>query len=279
MSPIHVSLIIASPFIFRPVVLVMSRPPGVSNSFAPPCSKKFVSHSGWSCPAFRMSPIHLYPLIATHLSPSVAGGVDVSKFICPPYGNSFVSQFGCWCPAVDVSNSIVSLYSNSYVSVAGGVWLSGCGLPVASKVSQLLPSLLHLLSSLRPVSQTWSPSCFLDVSQMRWPKCCLPVAPKLSRLVGESSSCRKMWSPSCLPHVVSQVLSPSCCQRFYTYCVVLHLFRRCGFLDVVSQSGGFGLFSVFLQMWSPCCLLDVSQMWFPSCLTDVVPQLSHRCGS
>ena len=30
-------------------------------------------------------------------------------------------------------------------------------------------------------------------------------------------------------------------------------------------------FPGLLQMWSPCCLLDVSQMWSPSCLPDVVP--------
>ena len=31
-------------------------------------------------------------------------------------------------------------------------------------------------------------------------------------------------------------------------------------------------FPGLLQMWSPCCLLDVSQMWSPSCLPDVVPR-------
>ena len=68
-------------------------------------------------------------------------------------------------------------------SLAGGVRLSGCLLPVAPKVSQLLPSLLHLLSGFPPVSQMWSPSCLLDVSQVRLPRCCLPVASKVSTLV------------------------------------------------------------------------------------------------
>ena len=82
--------------------------------------------------------------------------------------------------STDVSNSSVFPYTPS---LAGGVQLSGCRLPVASKASQLLPSLLHLLSSLPPVSQMWSPSCLLDVSQVRLPRCCLPVASKVSTLV------------------------------------------------------------------------------------------------
>ena len=94
----------------------------------------------------------------------------------------------------------------------------------------------------------------------------------------------KMWSPSCLPHVVSQVLSPSCFPRFYTCCLVFHLSPRCGF-PVVSQmwfprccltARWFWIvFQVFCtDVWSPCCLLDVSQMWSPSCscLADVVPR-------
>ena len=101
-------------------------------------------------------------------------------------------------------------------------------------VSQLLPRFLHLLVS-RPV-----------------------VA--------------KMWSPSCLPHVVSQVLSPSCFQRFCTCCLVFHLSPRCG-VPVVSQ------------MWFPRCCLPV----FPTLLhllsslppvsqIDVASQLSRICG-
>ena len=100
-------------------------------------------------------------------------------------------------------------------------------------VSQLLPRFLHLLVS-RPV-----------------------VA--------------KMWSPSCLPHVVSQVLSPSCFQRFYTCCLVFHLSPRCG-VPVVSH------------MWFPrCCLPVVSNastlvVQSSTCLPDVVSQLSPTCG-
>ena len=230
--------------------------------------QQLICQSGWWCPALQMSPIsfvaiHLspslvggvrlwmspvqsFPLIAIHLSPSLAGG---SPFVSL-YSNSFASQCGWWCPALrmsaidlspiiaiaDVSNSFVFPYSNSYVSLAV-VWLSGYRLPVTSKVSQLLPWLLHLLSSLPPVSPMWSPSCLLDVSQMRLLRCCLPVAPKVSALVGESSSCRQ--------DVVSQ-LSPTC-----------------GFPGVVSQ-----LFPTLLHLLSS--LPPVSQMWSPSCLPDVV---------
>ena len=103
---------------------MVSGSPNVSNSFVSPYSNSFVSQSGWWCPALRMSPIHLSPLIATHLSPSLAGGVLLSgclRFICPPYSNSFVSQSG-WLVvsgSPDVSNSFVSPYSNSFVSQSG----------------------------------------------------------------------------------------------------------------------------------------------------------------
>ena len=111
MSPIHLSPLIAihlSPslaggvrlsgclqficlplkqFICLPVWLVVSGSPDVSKSFVSPYSNSFVSQSGWWCPALRMSPIHLFPLIAIHLSPSLAGGVRLSgclQFICLP---------------------------------------------------------------------------------------------------------------------------------------------------------------------------------------------------
>ena len=88
----------------------------------------------WWCLALRMSRIHL--------SPSLAGGVQLSgclqficlplyQFICfpvwlvvsgssavsnsfvSPCGNSFVSQSGWWCPALAVSNSFVLPCGNS----------------------------------------------------------------------------------------------------------------------------------------------------------------------
>ena len=60
-----------------------------------PIYDSFVSQSGWWRPALRMSPIDLSPLIAIHLSPSLAGGVRLSgclqfnclriqRFICLP---------------------------------------------------------------------------------------------------------------------------------------------------------------------------------------------------
>ena len=74
-------------FICLPVWLVVSGSPDVSNLFVFPYSNSFVSQSGWWCRALRMSPIHLSPLIAIHLSPSLAGGVGLSaclQLICLP---------------------------------------------------------------------------------------------------------------------------------------------------------------------------------------------------
>ena len=78
-----------------------------------------------------MSPIHLSPLIAIHLSPSLAGGVRLSgclQFICLR-----LKQFIClpvWLVvsgSLDVSNSFVSLTAiHLSPSLAGGVRLSGC---------------------------------------------------------------------------------------------------------------------------------------------------------
>ena len=144
-------------FICLPVWLVVSGSPDVSNSFVSPYSNSFVSQSGWWCPALRMSPIHLSPLIAIHLSPSLAGGVRLSgclqficlplkQFIClpvwlvvsgspdvsnsfvSPYSNSFVSQSGWWCPALRMSPihlfPLIAIHLSP--SLAGGVRLSGC---------------------------------------------------------------------------------------------------------------------------------------------------------
>ena len=162
---------------------MVSGPPDVSNSFVSPCSNSFVSQSGWWCPALRMSPIHLSPLIAIHLSPNLAGGVRLSgclqficlplwQFICfpvllvvsgspdvsnsfvspyinpfvsqsgwscpalrmspihlsPPYSNSFVSQPNWWCPALRMSSIHLSPLIAIHLSpsLAGGVRLSGC---------------------------------------------------------------------------------------------------------------------------------------------------------
>ena len=103
---------------------------------------------GWWCPGLRLSPIHLFPLVAMHLSPSLASGVRLLgclQFIClplwqlicfpvwlvvsglsavsnsfvSPYTDSFVSQSGWWCPALAVSNSCVSSCGNPFVSQSG----------------------------------------------------------------------------------------------------------------------------------------------------------------
>ena len=83
MSPIHFSFSIAihlSPSLAGGVGSL-----DVSTSFVSPCNNSFVSQSGWWCPALWMSPIHLFPFLAIHLPPSLAGGVRLSgclQLIC-----------------------------------------------------------------------------------------------------------------------------------------------------------------------------------------------------
>ena len=87
---------------------------------------------GWWCPGLRLSPIHLFPLVAMHLSPSLASGVRLLgclQFIfVSQYNDSFVSQSGWWCPALRLSpihvSSLVAIDLSP--SLAGGVRLSGC---------------------------------------------------------------------------------------------------------------------------------------------------------
>ena len=112
---------------------MLSGSPDVSNSFISPYSNSFVSQSGWWCPALWMSPIHLSPLTAIHLSPSLAGGVRLSgclHFMCLSlsYRDSFVSQCGWWCPALRMSPIHLSPLTAIHLSpsLAGGVRLSGC---------------------------------------------------------------------------------------------------------------------------------------------------------
>ena len=116
---------------FLPVWLVVSGSPDVSNSFVSPYSNSFVSHSGWWCPALRMSPIHLSPLIAIHLSPSLAGGVRLSGCLQIHLSSLIAihfSQSGWWCPALRMSpihlSPLISIHLSP--SLAGGVRLSGC---------------------------------------------------------------------------------------------------------------------------------------------------------
>ena len=77
-----------------------------------------------------MSPIHLFAFIAIHLSAVVTGESGfphVSNSIVSLYSNSFVSQSGWWRPAlrmspIDLSPLIAILLSPS---LPGGVQLSG----------------------------------------------------------------------------------------------------------------------------------------------------------
>ena len=180
---------------------MVSGSPEVSNSFVSPYSNPFVSQPGWWWPALRMSPIHLSSPIAIHLSPSLAGGVRLS--ICFP-----LPQFICLPVWLVVSGS-ADVFA------------------VAPKVSQLLPSLLRLLSSLPPVSQMWSPSCLLDPSCFQgFYTCCLVFH----------------LSPRCGLPVVSQMWFPRCCLTVRLFWIVFQVSCRCGlpvvfhlFPDVVSQ--------------------------------------------
>ena len=86
-----------------PVWLVVSGSLAVSKSFVSPCGNSFVSRSGWWCPAFRLSPLHLSPHIPIRLSPSLAGGVRL------------------WLSPIHVS-PLVAIHLSP--SLAGGVRLS-----------------------------------------------------------------------------------------------------------------------------------------------------------
>ena len=66
-----------SQLICFPIWLVVSRSLAVSNSFVCPYINSFVSQSGWWCPALRLSPIHLSPLVATHSPNSLLLGYSI----------------------------------------------------------------------------------------------------------------------------------------------------------------------------------------------------------
>ena len=108
------------------VTLVMSGSLAVSNSFVSKSgwwrlclpNDSFVSQSGWWCPAFRLAPIHLSPLVTLHLSPSLAGGVRLSgclQFICFRLVAIHLSP----SLAGGVRLSMLSAVSNSFVFPCG----------------------------------------------------------------------------------------------------------------------------------------------------------------
>ena len=108
------------------VTLVMSGSLAVSNSFVSKSgwwrlclpNDSFVSQSGWWCPAFRLAPIHLSPLVTLHLSPSLAGGVRLSgclQFICFRLVATHLSP----SLAGGVRLSMLSAVSNSFVFPCG----------------------------------------------------------------------------------------------------------------------------------------------------------------
>ena len=129
-------------FICLPLWLVVSGSLAVSNSFVSPYSNSFVSQSGGWCPALWLSRIHLSPLIAIHLSPTLAGGVRPSGFVSPYiYIYSFVSRFGWLCPALWLSRIHLFALKAFHLSpaLAGSVRLSGCLGFICLPLYQLMP--------------------------------------------------------------------------------------------------------------------------------------------
>ena len=160
-------------FICLLVWLVVSGSLDVSNSFVSPCSNPFVCQSGWWCRALRMSPIHLSPLKAIPLSPSLAG-VRLSgclPLICFP----FLQQFIClpvWLVVFgfpDVSNWLVSLYSDSFVSQSG-LWCP------ALRMSPIhLSPLKAIDASAILTGSVWLCACFQFICLPLQQFICLPV--------------------------------------------------------------------------------------------------------
>ena len=122
----------------------------VLNSFL----KRCVAWARWCCPALRISRIHMSPLVAIHLSPSLAGGVRL--FGCLQF-NLFVAGgfrgFGCLQFTCLLSEQVVCF----------PIWLVVSGsLAVCFQVS---PNCVALVSDVSRVvfpdvvSQMLSPSC------------------------------------------------------------------------------------------------------------------------
>ena len=112
-----------------------------------------------------------------------------------------------------------------------------CGFP--DVVSELPPKFLHLLSSLPLVSQMW------------FPRCCLPV----------------LLLFNCLLYL----------QGFLGCClVVFHVSPRCGLKIVFNCLPQFRFVSQHWFSNASKCLPFVALL-FPSCLSDVVSHLSPSC--
>ena len=153
--------------------------------------------------------------------------------------------------------------------------------------STCLPAVSQLSSTCRPVVvQMWSPchKCLPDVTQMRFPRCCLPVASKVSPLVVSVSQMSPrygpliVWYPNCLPELSSTV--PSCLPELVLQLSrsVFHVFPSC-LSDVVSHLSPNRPAFVF-QMWCPDCLRNVVHLYptTPSCIARCgLPNVSQLC--
>ena len=172
-----------------------------------------------------MSPIHLSPLTAIHLSPNLAGGVRLSgclhfichplkQFICLPvwlvvsgspdvsilfvfpYSNSFVSQSGWWCPALRMSpihlSSLVAIHFSQSGWWCPALWMSPIHLSplIAIHLSPSLACGVRLAACLQFIC--------LPLKQF----ICLPFllvvsgSPAVSNLIGSSYS-NSFVSQSC----------------------------------------------------------------------------------
>ena len=91
LSPIHLSALIST-HLFPSLASGVRLLGCLQFIFVSQYNDSFVSQSGWWCPALRLSPIHVSCLVATHLSPSLAGGVRL--FGCLSHAGD-VRLFGC----------------------------------------------------------------------------------------------------------------------------------------------------------------------------------------
>ena len=199
-----------------PVWLVASGSPDVSNSFVSPCSKSFVSQSGWWCRALRMSPIQMFSLIAMHWSPSLAGGVQLSRMspiqLSPIIAIHFVCHCDWWCLALRMFPIHLSPLTAIHLSpsLAGGVRLPGCHQLICLPLQQFICLPVWLVESGSPdVSNSFvSPFSNSFVCHCDWWCLALRVFPShLSPL--QQFICLPVWLvASGSPDVTNWFVSP-----------------------------------------------------------------------
>ena len=235
----------------------------VSNSLVSRYSTSFVSQSGWWCSALWMSPIHLSPVTALHLSPSLAGGVRLSgclQFTCFP-----LQHFICLPVWLVVSGSLdVCFHLSPFIGFP--LWLVVSGsLDVCFHLSPFIGFPLWLVVSGDASLSICFPYCF-GVSGFG---CLFSLdslyLPPFAYCVWLASAVSPSLSPSLSPPVCSHAVSPNFClfwqgTLWSSSClpqlpIIYSCLRR---HPMVSQ-------------WSPNCL-----QLSPSCRADMISQLSSR---